>query len=166
MKPKIYILSGDIQTGKSTEVLSWAKQRARSGYKVGGIINPLIEHEKRFIDASTFQPFRMYAEVTDQEIIEVGKYRFSAEAFGRAKDILAETAMNKLDYLIIDEIGKLELDNKGLEPVISEILNSLNNHNHITKVVCIVRKSLTQKVIDKYGLVECDIINKKELNEI
>ena len=53
---------------------------------------------------------------------------------------------------MIDEIGPLELNGDGLEPVISEIVNWLDTFEG--KLVLVVRDKLINDVIKKYKLEE------------
>ena len=166
MKPKIYILTGEIQTGKSTKLNQWALEKHGAGLKLGGIINPLIDGEKRFVDAFNFQSFEMNARKNEKEIIEVGNFKFSSDAFAKAKSILKQAASSELDYLFIDEIGKLELNNSGLEPMVSKILKPLAKDTRTKNIVCVIRQSLLEKAAEHYLLKDYIVISKSDLDDI
>lgn len=166
MKPRIYILSGDIQTGKSAALNNWAIQKTNAGAKLGGIINPSIDGIKTFINASTFHSFEMNAKDSESGIIQVGRFRFSKDAFIKAREILTNDLSKPLDYLIIDEIGKLELSNSGLEPVVSQIIDSKDSNMNTRSIICVVRASLLEDVLDKYDLKDILVIDKTKLNEL
>ncbi len=78
-------------------------------------------------------------------------FRFSAAAFSVAKGIL-HTSAGKYDWLIVDEAGKLEVEqDKGLEPFLSQLIASYKQGGK-GKLILVVRDTLLDKAIEKYGL--------------
>jgi len=55
-----------------------------------------------------------------------------------------------LDWLVIDEIGPLELEGSGLEPAISEILKDRDSFNG--EILCVVRDSIMERFLEHYKL--------------
>lgn len=87
----------------------------------------------------------------EKNMLQVGKYSFDKTVFEWAKICLLASAKKNPEWLIIDEIGKLELDNKGLEPAVGYILNEPSIRDK-TKIILVVRTSLVNQVIEKYNL--------------
>ena len=56
----------------------------------------------------------MQANDEETDVIIVGRYRFLETAFKKGNEILQDALTNpKLGYIIIDEVGKLELQSRG-----------------------------------------------------
>ncbi|KAF0142048.1 MAG: hypothetical protein FD122_1135 [Stygiobacter sp.] len=142
---KIKIVTGGIKTGKTTRLMRWAASQKN----IDGIFQPVID-EKRFvyhIGSRTLKPL----ETSDKEnITSIGKYNFSNQTFAWSQKILSDCAAKNLDWIIVDEIGPLELQGKGLEPDVSKLLSDRENIK--AQILCVVRDSILEKFIEHYGL--------------
>ena len=86
----------------------------------------------------------------ENELVTIGKYKFRKSVFDWAQNILIDCIDKKLDWIIIDEIGPLELEGKGLEPGISNIFKLVDNLNG--NILCVVRDSILEEFIEHYNL--------------
>ncbi len=72
---------------------------------------------------------------------------------------------NKSQYLIIDELGKLELKNQGLhvaaKTLIPDFMFNANLH-----LILVVRESLLEEVLKHYTISEYCILKKEELKKL
>ena len=136
---KIYILSGPKHSGKTTKLLECIGNRK----EVFGILTPVIEKKRFFQNASTKEIFQMEATPEEANILTTGKYSFSQKAFFRAEKIIGEALKEKSGWLVIDEIGPLELSGKGFHNVIKEVLHADSN----LKLIFVVRVTLFNEVI-------------------
>ena len=82
--------------------------------------------------------------------LKIGNYRFSKEVFSWGQSILLNAIKKKSEWLVIDEIGPLELEGSGLEPAITEILKERDNYNG--EILCVVRDTILDKFIEYYGI--------------
>jgi nucleoside-triphosphatase THEP1 len=150
---KIFILSGEVKSGKTSKLMLWAASQKL----ITGIFQPVIE-DKRYIyniDSKTLKPL----ETNDKDnSVLIGNYRFSNSTFDWAKDCLVNSLERKFNWLVIDEIGPLELQGKGLEPVVSKIFS--HQEQLEGNILLIVRSALFEKFIKHYQLE-----NKYELFE-
>lgn len=71
----------------------------------------------------------------------------------KAIQIIRE-AIPKNGWLVIDEVGPLELRNKGFSDIIKDLLSTSDQ-----KVILIVREGLAQVVKEYYKIAEAEIIN-------
>lgn len=143
----IIILSRPIQTGKTTSLVEWADGNPG----VIGIAQPVIERKRCLKDLHTNEVRLLETEEDGGKIIPVGKYKFLKSSFEWAKIVLLHAAAQKPGWLIIDEFGKLELKDKGLQPVITHLVNNeelLNTSN----LILVVRDSLLDQAIVKLNL--------------
>jgi len=142
---KIFIYSGEIKTGKTTRLMLWASSQKN----VDGIFQPVVEN-KRFIYHIGTKTLRQLEVAESSDTIKIGKYNFSSHVFTWAQNIISECFHKKLDWLIIDEIGPLELNGKGLEPVVSQIISDRDSFSG--SILCVVRNTILEKFIEHYRL--------------
>ncbi|MBX3009095.1 MAG: hypothetical protein KF816_13835 [Melioribacteraceae bacterium] len=142
---KIFILSGEIESGKTTSLMKWAATRNN----VGGIFQPVVEG-KRFIYDISSRTLKNLEINLSSEGTKIGKYNFDTHTFEWAQIVLMDCLSKELEWLIIDEVGPLELEGKGLEPVVSKILQERDQIN--AKLVFIVRTSILEKFVENYDL--------------
>jgi len=151
---KIHILTGPVHSGKTSRLLNWAD----SLQSVDGIAAPLINSSRYLQRISTNRKkllqIPVNSAVLDTE--KVGTYHFLKDVFAWGRKILLDCAAKNLDWLVVDEVGPLELNGSGLEPAVSEILNcadcSANN------ILLVVRDSLLSPVIEQYGFKKKEIV--------
>lgn len=142
---KIFIYSGEIKTGKTTRLMLWSSLQKN----IDGIFQPVVE-EKRFIYHIGTKTLKQLEVAESSGTIKTGKYNFSCDVFNWAQKVLKECIYKKLDWLIIDEIGPLELNGKGLEPVASQIISDRDSFSG--SILCVVRDTILEKFIEHYRL--------------
>src|SRR5436190_7547202 len=111
------------------------------------------------MDAHSLIQFRMEAGETEKAILSIGRYNFSKATFEHAAEIIHQS-INKNGWLVIDEIGPLELRKKRFHPVIRE---SLKNHGKIT--FCDKRKSC-RRSHGAFELKQYQIIAKENPDQL
>ncbi len=146
---KIFIASGAIHSGKSTTLINWAKNRN----DVYGILTPKIGEKRVFMDAKTKEIFQMEADADDGAPMLIGKYRFSFPAFAKAIATISENSNHAHGWLVIDEIGPLEIEGKGFDEILTELLAGDNFNMNL---ILVVRDNLLKEVINHYNLAYHD----------
>jgi nucleoside-triphosphatase THEP1 len=155
LKNKIVIYSDAIQTGKTTRVLAWVNDKQN----VYGILTPDVANKRRLYNIADKQLLAFEAiDQTTEDTEEIGKFIFLRSAFEQAKNILKSALPQKADWLIIDEIGKLEMQNKGLEPDLSNILDDISEQSPQTKILMIIRDTLLEVAVQKYNLQKAEVV--------
>ncbi|MEO9870801.1 nucleoside-triphosphatase [Ekhidna sp.] len=157
----IYILTGEIQSGKSTALSEWIDDIEKQGMRVGGLLNLVIDSKKWFLDIASKERWSMERLQENDSPINVGRYIFSEKAFDQARKTLNESNA-PYDYFIVDEIGKLELKNLGLEPALSHFLEHIQSVS-IQNLILVVRDSLVDEVLEKYKLPIKAILEKEDV---
>lgn len=162
MENKIYILSETIRSGKTTALYEFCN----SVSSVGGILTPdengmrkiYYPHKKAWYD------FQINEE---NEGIAVGKFNFSNEAFLDARRELSDINFDDFDWIIIDEVGKLELlSASGFEPELSELIRRFKQHSGNTNLLLVIRDSLLQLGIEFYNIQQALVISIADLKSI
>lgn len=149
---KVCILTAPVQSGKTTSLVQWAEGRS----DVRGILTPEVQGKRVFMDAATRQLFRMEAKEDEEETLAVGRFLFSRKNFNKAAGIIRE-AIPAEGWLVIDEVGPLELQGEGFAEVLREVLAA---RSHRILLVIRDREEMMQKVTSHFGITEATIISK------
>ena len=151
-----FILTGPVHTGKTSKLMHWAAGKKN----IDGIFQPVIDN-KRFIyhiGSRTLKILENTETKHENELVTIGKYKFRKSVFDWTQNILIDCLDKNLDWIIIDEIGHLELEGKGLEPAISKIFKQIDQLNG--NILCVVRDSILEKFVKHYRLEsKYDLIN-------
>jgi nucleoside-triphosphatase THEP1 len=161
----IYILTGAIRTGKTTALLNWINNRN----DVDGLLCPDNENGKRyFLKVKTKEEFllEVRSEDSDQDVVTVGSFQFLKSAFEEANTFLISKG-NELasQYLIIDELGKLELKNEGLHSAV-ELLMPVFSANAKKHLIVVIRNNLLNEILNHYAISNYCVLSKEELDFI
>lgn len=147
---KIYIYTGPVHSGKTTQITRWIHQQPEV---VHGILAPDDDAGVRYLqDIETNKLFKLsVTDESDAEIVMIGRYQFLAASFAAARKILYTLPQKPDSTIIIDEIGPLELRGEGLEPSISLMLKRFRKDRNF-QMIWIVRDSLINDVISHYRI--------------
>ncbi len=145
---KIYILTAPVQTGKTTALINWSATRN----DVYGILTPVVNGKRFFMNAHTREQFPMEAAESETDILTVGRFIFSKPGFDKAIQIILD-AINKKGWLVIDEIGPMELRGEGFRDILKEVLAIRKG-----KIVLVVRDGLMDKVKEQFITQQAEII--------
>jgi nucleoside-triphosphatase THEP1/ABC-type thiamin/hydroxymethylpyrimidine transport system permease subunit len=148
---QVFILTGPIQTGKTTSLVNWSAKRNNAF----GILTPVVNGKRVFMNAHTRKQFPMEAGESETEVLPIGKFVFSKTSFDEAQQIIRD-ALDKKGWLIIDEIGPLELKTKGFYDVLKEALKHQWAEQNI---LLVVRDGLVEKVKESFQLKDVQISN-------
>lgn len=116
-EPGVYMLTGPVGSGKTTSLIAWIENKK----EVYGILTPVVDGKRMFMDVHTKTQFPMEATEQEPATIAVGRFLFSKTNFEKATGIIRD-AMNREGWLIIDEIGPLELRGEGFHDILKDIL--------------------------------------------
>ena len=82
--------------------------------------------------------------------VRIGRYAFAPEAFTWANEhLLNELSRACVKWLVVDEVGPLELRGEALDPALRRILAQGNPELNL---VLVVREGLEDDVIEHYEL--------------
>ena len=156
MAGKIHIITGAVQTGKSSRLKDWISQRD----DIGGILcvdNKGLRHlmEIRNRKVHVFQLSDVDADI--EEVIEVGRFKFLSSAFDLADEIIKRDAEADCNYLVVDELGKLEMKDHGLYEAISHVVHMCQSGQAGFDLILIIRDYLLEDAIEKFSLASAKI---------
>ena len=154
------ILTGPIKSGKTSGLIEWLSHRN----DVYGFTCPYIRGCRvlKIIHTGETEPLELeHTTESDgkicDDIIKVGRFSFSNAAFVSMRHILDDHVKLNYSWMVIDEIGKLELSGKGLDP---ELKHHLLNPKKHPKNILVVRDYLLNEAISKYQLENYLIVQK------
>jgi nucleoside-triphosphatase THEP1 len=149
---KLFILTGPVETGKTTSLIKWSEQKDN----VFGILTPIVNGKRTFMDIHARHLFDMEATELEKEKLFVGRFVFSKAGFDKAIHVIRDARIRK-GWLVIDEVGPMELRGEGFREVVKEII-AVENENQ--KIVLVVREGLVDQVRHSFQLKDAIVINK------
>jgi nucleoside-triphosphatase THEP1 len=131
---------------------------------VSGILMPEINGSRKIMNIKTgvvFDAECIEPGNTNEELLQVGQFSFYASAFEKANEILLESIPHSSSLLVIDEVGKLELEKKGLFPSVEF---AIKNHQFTSgkKAILVIRDSLVESAISFFNIKEYMLVHKAE----
>ena len=153
----IYIITGEINQGKTEKALSLYRSRGGDGFISRKACKNNILRGYDIVRLSTGEsiPLACRSDSTPSpwdEIDTVGSFSFSERAFAFAESIIDEIIESDINPAYIDEIGPLELAGRGFCKILKRLL-STERDIYIT-----VRKSCLGDVIEAFELEGYEII--------
>ncbi len=144
---QIFVLSGPTGSGKSTRLFGWLKKQTSAA----GVLQ-LVEDGRRWLLSWPDGEIRPLEELSHpHDGLIVGRFVFSRDALAWGREALRQAANRQPDWLVIDEIGKLELRDQGLEPELGRVIK---NNTAKKGLILVVRDELFENVLKKYGIKE------------
>ncbi len=159
LKPGINIFAGHIRSGKT----SLLQELVQGSSEYCGILIPDKGEGRQLyaISADKYHDFKL-PEKKDEPDPVMGEFIFDKEVFKLAQIAILADAVDSGKILIIDEIGKLELTDSGLEPALTRVIEHVKKQGLERTSVFVVRDGLLPAVVSKYGLEEANIIDHLE----
>jgi len=133
-----------VQTGKTTSLVEWSADRK----DVYGILTPVVDGRRMFMDVHTRQLFSMEAREDETATVATGKFVFSRKNFDRASSLI-RNALHNEGWLVIDEVGPLELNGEGFHGVLRQLLTERRQK---TLLVVRERDATAEKVKSLFGI--------------
>ncbi len=152
--PKLLIISGPVHSGKTSFLQAWIKD-----HKASGILTPKQDGNRVFQDIGSGNAFPMGVANDQEPYWEIGPYRFSILAFQVAEKSIVE-GFDKEGWLVIDEVGPLELKGKGFATVLQQALQ-LSSKN----ILIVVREGLVEEVVKRFGITDYELINPSSIRQ-
>lgn len=155
---KITIVTGEKHGGKTTALQQWRAEKT----DVGGFLTPVINGKRVFNNLLANEFFQMEFDdtVAGDVAIEIGKYKFSKQAFKKATHILESCLVLKPSYIIVDELGPLELQQQGFHLPVSLLIRLSPAH-----LIFVVREELVSSIIDLFKISDANVIQHIKLKD-
>jgi nucleoside-triphosphatase THEP1 len=151
-QPKVVIISGKVNSGKTTLLKSIINELKGKDFKIAGIIteNFYKGNEKYgfdIIDLANQEKAVLCRKNELESDIKAGPYYFSKEGIRFGERVLENIQNDTYDFVVLDEIGNLELKGSGWS-------NSIDNLLMISNVpmIFVIRENLVNKVCRRWNI--------------
>ncbi len=159
---KVFIVTGSIRGGKTTFAMKLIDLLRSKSIKVGGILSERVTdgnvttgYDLVNIETGAKEDFLRQEIGTGNE--KIGRFRISEKGLAEGRKILRSMVNHGHDLVIIDEVGMLELQDKGWAECIDELLLKSSNN-----ILFTVRDIYVEDVKRKWNLAEAVIFNISE----
>ncbi len=155
----IYLFSRPVQSGKTTELAAWA----RCQNNVAGILMPDQLGKRWMLDLNanlSFEATCNDAKIPEDELYSIGKFKFYKSAFDTANQILLTAFAQNPAWLIIDEVGKLELQGIGFYSSLIKMIAYYDTANTEKNLLLVVRDGLQESVPLFFGIKNYLVIHQ------
>lgn len=162
---KVFLITGRVGQGKTTQIIRIIDALKGRNVSVSGIYSLRIMeggvtsgYDLVDIETSLRTPFLRITE--GKEPGEIGNYKILQEGLEAGLEALSKSAKNKSRIVVIDEVGRLELNNRGWSESMTELVD-------VAPVLLIsVRDTFVDEVIKKWNLDDCTVFTvSDELHE-
>ena len=157
----IIIFSRPIHSGKTKELLQWCSHKKN----IYGILMPDINGYRKILDLHTKEVFDIECadpENSSEPLTTIGRFHFYSKAFDKANSIILDALGKNPAWLLIDEAGKLELEQKGFYNAIQKAVAVYKDKEAPGNLIITVRDSLYGEVIRFFNLGDCRVIHNLE----
>ncbi len=159
---KIFIISGSIGEGKTTYTKKLIDFFRKNNIKVGGILSERVITNSQTtgydlvnIETGEIEAFLRQNEECGSETI--GRFTICPKGLSMGNTVLGSLILQENRIVIIDEVGLLELGNKGWSDCINDLLVKSKNH-----ILFTVRDIYVNEVKNKWDLREAITFNTIE----
>jgi nucleoside-triphosphatase THEP1 len=150
--PKIFILTGERGEGKTNSLGNLLRFFENKKVMTSGIISPRILDNNEttgydIINIATKQREAFLRLTENISSATIGRYRMTEKGFEFGFHALNVANIKDNSIVIIDEVGKLELNDLGWSQNLQELIAARQNH-----LLLVVRKPFVESVIKKWNL--------------
>ncbi len=146
----IAILTGPIRTGKTTALLT-----AFPSSLAHGVLQPVVDGRRHVLCLQSGQsrPLEASADLPEQDRVHVGRFVFSAPALRWANGCIVDALDLRADgkWVVIDEVGSLELGDSGLASSVREAVTRAQSPGGL-HLLLVVRDGLVDAVCDAFRI--------------
>jgi len=158
-EPQVFIITGDRDDGKTRNLLSTIDELKSRDLSVAGIYSPKIIENNVIIgydivDIMNNERIPFLRKNEDPDVEKIGSYSILPEGLEKGRQALGNAMNADVQLIIIDEVGRLEMRDKGWGPAINDILKKPDQ-----KVLMTVRREFVEEVISKWSIKAYIICN-------
>jgi nucleoside-triphosphatase THEP1 len=150
--PRIFIVSGTVGEGKTTYVKNLLALLKKNNISVGGIISERVmagTHTTGYdiVDIETNNSEILLRQNDESGKDRIGRFVIYDAGIRKGTIVLSSISILNKTIAVIDEIGRLELQDKGWSASLQQLIKTSENSILIT-----VRDNLVEEVIKKFNL--------------
>ena len=156
---KVFIVTGDVEKGKTSLLTGVAGKLKEKNISVGGIYSARIMKGGKttgynIVSFDTEESFPYLKLKTGKDNAGIGRWEIIPGAIERGKELLSEDYLKNKNVVIIDEVGKLETRGEGWKEDIERLLMDRN-----IILVLSVRRRFVDEVTKAFNILLPEIID-------
>lgn len=159
---RVFIISGKIADGKTTFAEKYTQQLIERGQTVKGFTAPRMMANNETVgyfikDVSNNKLIEfLNTKGNDKQQPKIGKFFINTVAHKQGIKILSNAIEKQPDWIVIDEIGRLELAGKGWAKCLEKVITQTNS-----KVLLAVRDEFVNEVASEFKF-QYQLLNKAD----
>lgn len=133
------------------------------GRSAAGILSPDVHDKRVMFDLTTRTTFPF--QLDENEVgISIGRFVFDPNAFVKANHILSEASQKGAGWIVVDEVGRLEMDRQeGLASSVQDLVQLAQSGKLTSKLLLVVRDYLYESAVEHYGIQYPIQLNRSDL---
>lgn len=154
----IVIFSKPVHSGKTTTLLAWSKRQ----HNIAGILMPDIDGQRHMYDINSKEYFIsqcIHPAKENEPLVTIGRFSFYSASFSKATAVILTSLVHEPDWLVIDEIGRLEMKGSGFHDVLQEIIPLYQKTRNNGKLLLVIRNSLLDDVVSFFKIKDPQILD-------
>ncbi|MFP4025641.1 MAG: nucleoside-triphosphatase [Thiohalospira sp.] len=159
---KVFIITGSIGQGKTTFIQKIIQNLDSKGIAVGGIYSPRVMQGNTtvgydIIDINTNEREVFLRQNFAGKNTKIGRFNINLQGLQKGVKALKKTTNTNTKIVVIDEVGRLELENNGWAKNIEELIHNSQNH-----ILLVIRDRFVEKVIEKWEIENYHVFDISE----
>jgi len=155
---KVFIITGSVGEGKTTQLQKIVETLNNQNISIGGILSPRITENGNttgydILDISTNERVAFLRKTGDKNSPQIGSYSILSEGLKKGHDVL-KNSQNNYQVVVIDEVGRLELNNEGWAENIRDLLSNSKSH-----LILSMRDRFIEEAVDKWSLQDYTVLD-------
>lgn len=151
MKPEIFILTGQIQSGKTSRLTDWISTKTNCG----GVLSPVINGKRYLVSISGQTSKLLEASPDKTNTVKIGKNIFSVPVMEWGKNEIRSAWLQNKEWIIVDEVGPLELAGKGFEPEITKLIQNKKTGSG-PNIILVIRQKILEQALQYLNISTAD----------
>ena len=156
---KVFVLTGALGQGKTTQIQYLISNLKEKEINIGGIYSPRVTENDTTVGYDIVDIRNNEREVFlringDRSYEKIGRYYIYPSGLQKGISALNPAVNTKNKIVIIDEVGSLELGNKGWANSIQKLVDENSNH-----ILLVVRDCFTEKITGKWNFDKSYVYN-------
>jgi nucleoside-triphosphatase THEP1 len=148
----VFIISGEINQGKTSLTRDVVAELIKKGLRVNGFLtigntNDTSRNSYYIRDINTGFEENLCSTKIDKQKPNFGRFYFEEKAIQAGRKIIEQSLTTPTDLLVIDELGPMEINNKGWAPAIEKVVKQ----NAVAQL-WVVRKKLVNPIMRKWNI--------------
>jgi nucleoside-triphosphatase THEP1 len=147
----IIVFSRPIRSGKTGSLQKWSKQQNN----VQGFLMPDLDGKRHLHNISTGESELIECEDpshSPEALQQIGRFYFYAEMFRRANRKLLDWVLKEPEWLVLDELGKLEMLQQGFYDALPTLIAAASAPQYTGKLVLVIREGLYEDAIQYFNI--------------